>query len=214
MTAVRVAVLVSGSGSNLQALLDAQLQQSTQYEIVLVLSNRPGVAAITKAEQAGVPTKVIDHEDYDGRHQFEEAVQRQLEAYQVEWVVLAGFMRRLTEDFVSSYEGRILNIHPSLLPLYPGLKTHQKALAAGDLQHGCSVHFVTAVLDGGPIIAQSRCDILPGEGLKQLSLRVLRLEHDLYWRVLDAVTSGRVRYEGGAAYLDSKKIEPPHFVLL
>jgi phosphoribosylglycinamide formyltransferase-1 len=183
---VRTGVLISGRGSNLQALIDAAAADPAfPAEIALVISNRPGAGGLERAAQAGIATATIDHKDYQGREGFDGALHDALTEAGVELVCLAGFMRILTPGFVARWEGRMLNIHPSLLPKYKGVDTHARALAAGDTVHGCSVHYVTAELDDGPVIAQTEVPVLKGDTPETLADRVLEAEHRLYpqaWR--------------------------------
>ncbi len=178
----RVAVLISGRGSNLQALLDAQ---QDAYEIVLVVSNVPGAAGLERARAAGVEAIALDHKPYGkNREAFERDLNALLAERKVELVALAGFMRVLTPYFVNVWKGRLVNIHPSLLPKYPGVNTHARALAAGDTEHGCTVHLVVEEVDSGEILGQARMPILPGDTPEALAERVLTLEHDLYPKTL------------------------------
>jgi phosphoribosylglycinamide formyltransferase 1 len=183
---VRTGVLISGRGSNLQALIDAAAADPAfPAEIALVISNRPGAGGLERAAQAGIATATIDHRNYAGREAFDAALHDALTEAGVELVCLAGFMRILTPGFVARWEGRMLNIHPSLLPKYKGVDTHARALAAGDAVHGCSVHYVTAELDDGPVIAQAEVPVLDGDTPGTLADRVLEAEHRLYpqaWR--------------------------------
>lgn len=175
------------------AALLAAMIEGGWAEPVLVLSNRPGAGGLDRARACGVPTEVIDHEAFATRAEFEAAIDACLKAHGVEIVCLAGFMRVLGAQFVSEWSGRMLNIHPSLLPRYKGLHTHARALAAGDAEHGCSVHVVTAELDGGPILGQARLRVWPGEVEEDLARRVLRLEHRLYPEVLKRFVTGDER---------------------
>lgn len=178
MSRRRVAVLISGRGSNLKALLDAE---QDAYEIVLVISNVPAAGGLALAQQAGVNTLTIDHKPFGkDREAFEREVDAALRAYDIELIALAGFMRVLTPFFVRGWAGRLINIHPSLLPKYPGVNTHQRALDAGDTEHGCTVHMVTEEVDAGAILGQARMPILPGDTPETLAQRLLSLEHQLY----------------------------------
>lgn len=182
----RVAVLISGAGSNMAALIAASRAPDAAYEVVLVLSNRPDAGGLETARQAGVEALAIDHRPFGkDREAHEQAVQAELERASVEVVALAGYMRLLTPFLVGRWASRMLNIHPSLLPLYPGLDTHARALAAGDAEAGCTVHLVTEGVDEGPILGQARVPILPGDDAAALSERVLVAEHSLYPRSLD-----------------------------
>ncbi len=182
MTKKRVAVLISGRGSNLQALMDAE---QDAYEIVLVVSNVPGAAGLERARAAGVEAIALDHKPYGkNREAFERDLDALLIERSIELVALAGFMRVLTPYFVRAWAGRLINIHPSLLPKYPGVNTHARALEAGDADHGCTVHLVVEEVDAGEIIGQAKMPILPGDTPETLANRVLELEHDLYPRCL------------------------------
>ena len=186
----RVAILISGSGSNMVALAQS-MQGDHPGRPCLVLANDPAAGGLAKAEAMGIPTAVVDHRPYRGdRAGFEAELVRALAAAQPDLIALAGFMRVLTPDFVARYEGRMLNIHPSLLPKYKGLDTHARAIAAGDSEAGCTVHEVTAALDDGPILGQARVPILPGDTPETLAARVLPLEHRLYPLVLRRVLEG------------------------
>jgi formyltetrahydrofolate-dependent phosphoribosylglycinamide formyltransferase len=182
---VRVAVLISGAGSNMAGLIDAARQADCPFDVVLVLSNRPEAGGLAVAEAKGVPTAVVDHRPFGrDRAAHEQAVQTALEAHDVEIVALAGYMRLLTPFLVGRWAGRMLNIHPSLLPKYPGLDTHARALAAGDAEAGCSVHLVAEGVDDGPLLGQARVPVQPDDTPASLAQRVLAAEHRLYPRVL------------------------------
>jgi phosphoribosylglycinamide formyltransferase-1 len=198
----RVAVLISGRGSNLVSLIEAASTPGYPAEIVLVLSNRPGAGGLARATEAGIPAVAVDHRAYPDRESFEHALDAALDAHGVELVCLAGFMRVLTPWFVARWQGRLINIHPSLLPLFRGTHTHRQALAAGVLVHGCTVHFVVPELDAGPIIAQAAVPVVPGDTEDSLAARVLAQEHRLYPQALRLVAEGRARLDGGRATLD------------
>lgn len=187
------AILISGRGSNMQALIDAQLPGAC----VAVISNRPDAAGLAWAATRGLPTAVIDHRAFASREAFDAALASELERRGAELVLLAGFMRVLTEAFVRRYEGRLVNIHPSLLPAFPGLHTHEAALAAGVRIHGCSVHFVTPTLDCGPIIMQAAVPVLPGDDPDRLAARVLAQEHVVYPQAARGILEGRCRLTAG-----------------
>lgn len=188
MTRKRLGILISGRGSNMEALLRAALDPAWPCEPVLVLSNRPDAGGLDKARSYGVPTAAIDHRIYGkDREAFEQAVDAELRKAGVELVALAGFMRVLTPWFVNAWAGRLINIHPSLLPLYPGVDTHRRCLDAGDAVHGCTVHQVTAGVDEGPVIGSAEIDVMPGDTPDTLAARVLKAEHLLYPRCLAAV---------------------------
>lgn len=176
---LRVAILISGSGSNMVALARSMTGDHPARPC-LVLSNRPGAGGLQKAADLGIPTEVLDHRAFDNRADFDAALDAVLRRYSPDLICLAGFMRVLTPDFVTGWQGRMLNIHPSLLPKYRGLDTHARALEAGDADHGCTVHEVTADLDDGPILGQARLAIRPGDTPDTLAARLLPLEHRLY----------------------------------
>jgi phosphoribosylglycinamide formyltransferase-1 len=192
----RVAVLASGRGSNLQSLLDACAAADFPATIALVIVNVPEAQALERARKAGVPALLIDHRIFPSRVAFDTAIDLALRAAATDLVCLAGFMRRLTPEFTLSWAGRLINIHPSLLPAFPGMHTHRRALEAGASTHGCSVHFVTAELDAGPVIAQAAVPVLPGDDEERLAARVLVAEHALYPAALRLVAEGAVRMEG------------------
>jgi len=198
---LKVGVLISGRGSNLKSLLDACAAPGFPAAIATVLANRPGAGGLDHAHAAGVPVAVIDHKGFGGREAFEAAVTAALEDAGVELVCLAGFMRVVTPAFVRRWQGRMINIHPSLLPLFPGLDTHARALAAGVRLHGCTVHYVSEEVDGGPIIGQAAVPVLPGDDPESLAARVLRAEHRLYPACLRLVAEGKARLENGRVTL-------------
>lgn len=187
----RVAILISGRGSNMRALLEAARDPAFPAEIVLVLANRPEAGGLAVAAAVGVPTAVVDHRPFKGdRAEHERAIDRELRNAGAEVVCLAGYMRLLTPFLVDAWAGRMLNIHPSLLPAFPGLDTHARALAAGAKLHGCTVHLVTQGMDEGPILAQAAVPVLAGDTEDDLAARVLRQEHTLYPAALAAFASG------------------------
>jgi len=199
---VRAAVLISGRGSNLQALIDAAAEPGYPAEIVLVVSNVPEVEGLKRAERAGIATKVIDHRAYTARPEFEAAVDAALREAGAELVCLAGFMRILTDWFVNRWHDRLINIHPSLLPAYKGLDTHARAIAAGETQAGCTVHFVRAGVDDGPIIVQASVPILPGDDPHSLAERVLVQEHRIYPEAVKLIAERRARVVGEKVLID------------
>jgi len=192
----KLGVLISGRGSNLAALIDACAAPEYPAEIALVISNRPGAPGLRFAADAGIPSVVIDHKRFAGRAAFERALDEALRGANIELICNAGFMRILTPDFVEAWRDRHLNIHPSLLPAFRGLDTHERALAAGVRISGCTVHMVRAEMDAGPIIAQAAVRVLPGDDAETLAARVLRAEHQLYPWAVRMVASGGVRVEG------------------
>lgn len=204
-----LAVLISGRGSNLLAMQRAIAGGQLDARVVVVIGNRPDVGGLQAAHELGLATAVLDHRRFASREDFDRRLAELLDSYHPQVVALAGFMRILTAYLINSYAGRLLNIHPSLLPLYPGLHTHQRALDAGDSQHGASVHFVTADLDGGPVIAQVRVPVQPGDDAETLAARLLPEEHRLYPMVLQWLAQGRLEYRDGAAYLDGAELTRP-----
>ncbi|HEY8565396.1 MAG TPA: phosphoribosylglycinamide formyltransferase [Beijerinckiaceae bacterium] len=198
----RVAVLVSGRGSNLVSLIEAASAPAYPAEIVLVVSNRPGAGGLARAVEAGIPAVAIDHRAFPDRESFERALDAALTEHGIELVCLAGFMRVLTPWFVTRWQGRLVNIHPSLLPLFRGTHTHRQALEAGVLVHGCTVHFVVPELDAGPIIAQAAVPVVPGDTEETLAARVLAQEHRLYPQALRLVADGHAKLDGGRAAID------------
>ena len=200
----KIVVLISGSGTNLQAFIDASADGSLSGEIAAVISNRPGVKGLERAANANIPTTVIDHTEFDSRESFDQALAEKIESYQPDLVILAGFMRILTAEFVNRFLGKMLNIHPSLLPKYQGLNTHQRAIDAGDNQAGSSVHFVTAELDGGPIIIQARVPILPKDNADSLAARVLVQEHKIYPLAAEWFCQQRLELKAGGVFLNGK----------
>lgn len=204
-----VVILISGRGSNLQAILDQAASGDLPIDIRAVISNRPEAAGLALAEAAGVPTESLDHRQFASREDFDRALQQTIDRFQPQLVVLAGFMRILTADFVHHYRGRLLNIHPSLLPKYQGLDTHRRVLENGEREHGVSVHFVTEELDGGPVIAQSRVNVLPDDSPEQLAARVLEKEHRLYPAVIRWFAEGRLRLAGDQVIFDGQAQTEP-----
>lgn len=198
----RTAILISGRGSNMAALLEAAANPEFPAEVVLVLSNKPGAGGLARAAEADVPTQVIDHRGFATRADFDTAVDEVLEAAGIELVVLAGFMRLLTPAFVEKWLGRMVNIHPSLLPSFKGVHVHEQALQAGVRFSGCTVHFVTADMDAGPIIGQAVVPVVPGDTADTLAARTLGAEHRLYPAAVGLVASGQARLEDGHTVYD------------
>lgn len=206
MAGLKVGVLISGRGSNLQALIEACAAPDFPAEIVTVISNVPDVAGLERARLAGIPAETLDHRDFAARATFETALSEILETAGADFVCNAGFMRVLTEAFVTRWLDRQINIHPSLLPSFPGLDTHARALAAGVKLHGCTVHYVRAEVDAGPIIGQAAVPVLPDDTEERLAARVLEAEHQLYPRCLRLVAEGRVRVTGETTEVE--ELEP------
>jgi len=208
MAKLRLAVLISGRGSNLQALIDAAAAPDYPAEIALVLSNRPTAAGLGRAAAAGLPTDVIDHTRFATRAEFDAALDAALRARAVELVCLAGFMRLLTPAFVAAWSDRMINIHPSLLPSFKGLHTHERALAAGVRFTGCTVHYVRPEMDEGPIIVQAAVPIRADDDADTLATRVLAAEHHCYPMAVRWIAEGRVRIEGDRALIDGPLSSP------
>lgn len=204
---LRVAVLISGAGSNLQALLDAHSREG--YAIVGVISNRPEAAGLARATAADIPAVALDHAAFPDRPAFEAALDTALSRFAPDLIALAGFMRVLTADFVARHEGRLLNVHPSLLPAYRGLHTHTRALAAGERWHGTSIHYVTAELDGGPVVLQGRLAVRPEENEEALRTRVQALEHRIYPQALGWIAQGRLQWRGHGPWFDEAPLRQP-----
>jgi phosphoribosylglycinamide formyltransferase 1 len=195
----RAAILISGRGSNMRALIEHARDPSYPAEIALVLSNRPEAAGLVFAAQSNIPCAIIDHKNYATREEFEKAIQIALEQHRIEIVCLAGFMRLLTPWFVAQWQRRLLNIHPALLPAYRGLHTHERALADGAKVHGCTVHFVSPGMDEGPIIAKAEVPVLDSDTPESLAARVLAQEHILYPAALAEVAEGLPTVRGSRA---------------
>lgn len=201
-----VVVLLSGTGGNLQAMIDSFKGGDHPARIRAVISNRADAFGLQRARDAGIDTRVLDHKDYEGREAFDAALIEVIDTYQPKLVVLAGFMRILTAGFVRHYQGRLLNIHPSLLPLYKGLHTHQRVLDAGDAEHGCTVHFVTEELDGGPLVVQSVISVEPDDTPSTLAQRVHVQEHQIYPLAIRWFAEGRLSLGAEGALLDGQLI--------
>ncbi|ATN11400.1 phosphoribosylglycinamide formyltransferase [Pseudomonas sp. FDAARGOS_380] len=199
-----VVVLLSGTGSNLQALIDSTRTDDSPVRIAAVISNRSDAYGLQRARDAGIDTRALDHKAFDGREAFDSALIELIDAFNPKLVVLAGFMRILSADFVRHYEGRLLNIHPSLLPKYKGMHTHQRALDAGDSEHGCSVHFVTEELDGGPLVVQAVVPVESGDSAQTLAQRVHTQEHRIYPLAVRWFAEGRLILGDQGALLDGQ----------
>lgn len=193
---MKIAVLISGRGSNLQSLIDAAAAGELGAEIALVVSNVPDAPGLERAAKAGIPAETIDHRDFEGREPFEDALHAALSARSIELVCLAGFMRLLTGNFVGKWRDRLINIHPSILPAFKGLHTHERAIEAGVRFSGCTVHFVTPEMDDGPIIAQAAVPVLQGDTPGDLAARILAEEHKLYPLAVRLIAEGRAKVAG------------------
>ncbi|MCB1777698.1 MAG: phosphoribosylglycinamide formyltransferase [Candidatus Competibacteraceae bacterium] len=205
----RLVVLISGRGSNLQAILDQATSGELPVEVAAVISNRPGVQGLERARQASVPALELDHQNYPDRPEFEAALITLIDRQQPDLVILAGFMRVLTAGFTEHYRGRLFNIHPSLLPKFRGLHTHERAIDAEESEHGATIHFVTAELDGGPIIVQARVPVLPEDDPDTLAARVLEQEHRLYPQAIRWFAEGRLQLKGEQVWFDGKLLAEP-----
>ncbi len=206
MTQKRIVVLLSGSGSNLQALIDATQSGRINGRIVAAISNKPGVRGLERARDAGIDALLLDHTQYESREAFDSALQELIDQQEPDLIVLAGFMRILTADFVRHYLGRMFNIHPSLLPKYKGLHTHQRALEAGDSEHGCTVHFVTPELDGGPLILQAAVPIAADTSIESLQQQVQVREHDIYPLAVEWFCAERLTLTATGVTLDGVQL--------
>lgn len=203
----KIVILISGRGSNMEALIRARDAGQLPVEIAAVISNRPDAKGLATAEGAGIPTWVVNHKAFPDRDSFDAALAECIDGFAPDLVVLAGFMRILTEEFVRHYEGRLLNIHPSLLPAFPGLHTHRAALQEGVRIHGCTVHFVTPALDHGPVVLQAAVPVLDGDDEDTLAARVLAQEHRVYLQAVRWFAEGRLRLEEGRVRLDAPQDE-------
>ena len=213
MTKPRVAVLISGRGSNMMSLIEAASTPDYPVEIAVVISNRPDAHGLDRAEAANIPTRTVDHKAYADRTSFDAALDAVLVEEQVDLVCLAGFMRLLTAPFVEKWRGRMLNIHPALLPSFKGLHTHERALEEGVRIHGCTVHFVTPEMDVGPIIMQAAVPVLDGDTPETLGNRVLAQEHVIYPAALRLVAEGRAALRDRRVAVDEFEIVPPALVV-
>lgn len=199
-----VVALISGTGSNLQALIDASARENYPARIAAVISNRKEARGLLRAEDAGIEWRVLSQQKYDDREAYDQTLMQLIDSFKPGLVVLAGFMRILTPGFVEHYNGRMLNVHPSLLPKFKGLDTHQRALDAGETEHGASIHFVTVDLDGGPLVLQSSVPVLAGDTADTLAARVLEQEHLIYPQAVEWFAKGRLQLVDGVVRLDNR----------
>lgn len=204
-----VVVLISGRGSNLKAIIDQVESAELPVAIRAVISNRPQAAGLAWARAAGIPARILDHRDFPDRESFDEALAQIIDSYAPQLVILAGFMRILTPAFVAHYQGRLVNIHPSLLPAFRGLHTHERALQAGVRVHGASVHFVTVELDGGPVCLQVKVPVCADDSTERLAARVLEQEHRLYPLAIRLIAEHRLRLEDKQVLFDGKPLRQP-----
>ncbi|MEP1551121.1 MAG: phosphoribosylglycinamide formyltransferase [Paraglaciecola sp.] len=202
-----IVVLVSGNGSNLQAIIDNITQHKIHAKVVAVFANKQNAYGLTRAKNAGIPAVFIDHKEFASREEYDQEMMERIDQYSPDLIVLAGFMRILTANFVEHYQGRMLNIHPSLLPKYKGLDTHQRAIEAGDDEHGASVHFVTAELDGGPVVLQSKVPIFASQNAEELADRVQQQERQMYPLVISWFCADRLKMIGNHAELDGQLLD-------
>ena len=209
MAPIPIVVLISGEGTNLQAIIDAAANDGLPVEIRAVISNRPGANGLNRARRAGIPCQVVDHKAYPDRARFESALMNAIDAHHPALVVLAGFMRILGAEFVDRYRGRLLNIHPSLLPEFPGLETHRQALEAGAAEHGASVHFVTDEVDGGPVVIQARVPVQRTDDAQSLAERVREQEHRIFVLAIRWFAEGRLQLHGDTVLLDGQSLTEP-----
>ena len=205
----RIVVLISGSGTNLQAIIDACKSNYINGDIVGVVSNKADVYGLTRAEHADIENCVLSHKDYDSREAYDQALIEQINTFKPDLVILAGFMRILTANFVQQYNGKLLNIHPSLLPKYPGLHTHRKAIENNETFHGTTVHFVTEELDGGPLIGQSKTRLLSNDTEGSLNKRIQSLEHKLYPYIAKLLLNDKIKLIEDDVYFENRKLEKP-----
>ncbi len=201
-----IVVLLSGSGSNLQAIINKIAEGRLNARIMAVISNKADAYGLERAKKAGIPTEVIEHHQFDSRESFDAQLIKTIDKYQPKLIVLAGFMRILTDDFVNHYYGRMINIHPSLLPRYRGLHTHRRALEAGDSEHGLTIHYVSSELDGGPVILQKTVPVLEDDDEQTLAQRVLEQEHQAYPQVIQWIAENRVQVSGNQVLIDDKPV--------
>ncbi len=206
---IQIAVLISGSGSNLQAIIDHQKQHPQDYEIALVISNKANAYGLIRAQNEHIPTKFIDHTLFDSRESFDQTLQQTIDKRQIDLIVLAGFMRILTPQFTQHFLGKMINIHPSLLPKYTGLNTHQRALEAGDTEHGLSIHFVTPELDSGPVILQAKVPITPQDTEKSLKEKVHQQEHLSYPLVIEWFAQGKLEFKDHQTWFEQTVLSKP-----
>ena len=206
---INIVVLISGSGSNLQAIIDATTAGKLHANIKAVISNRPGAKGLARAQAVNIPTLTLDHKQFESREAFDQQLIQEIDAHQPDLVILAGFMRILTDKFVEHFDGRLLNIHPSLLPEFTGLNTHQRALDAGVNEHGVSVHYVNNELDGGPLVLQAVIDVNETDTAESLQQRVHQQEHIIYPMVIEWAAQGRLKIINQQVFFDKQLMETP-----
>jgi phosphoribosylglycinamide formyltransferase-1 len=210
---LKIVVLISGNGSNLGAIIHEIQGGSLNARILQVISNRPDAYGLTRAREADIPTTVIDHHHYDSREAFDKALSQSIDQYQPDLIVLAGFMRILSDEFVERYQGKLINIHPSLLPRYQGLNTHKRVLEDAETEHGATVHYVIPKLDSGPIILQAVVPVIEGDDEQSLKARVHRVEHQLYPEAIRRIASGQVTFRNNMVYYNNQPVESEQYQL-
>jgi len=206
---LQLAILISGNGSNLQSIIDAIETGRLNAKIKVVVSNNPEAFGLVRATRHGLHTWVIDHQDYANRDQYDDVLQHYLESIDPDYIVLTGYMRILSPGFIETFEHRILNIHPSLLPAYKGLNTHQRALDNAETQHGVSIHLVNAELDAGPVILQASYPVEMGDRVEDMQTKGHRLEHQMYPQVLSWLSDNKLTIEGGQVFYEQALLEQP-----
>jgi phosphoribosylglycinamide formyltransferase 1 len=209
MSRLPIAILISGRGSNMRVIAERAAAGNLPVEVRVVVSDKPSAAGLRIAEAMNITTRVLEPRCFPDRPAYDRALVELLAQYQPQLIVLAGFMRILTSDFIGAFAARMLNVHPSLLPKYPGLHTHRRCLEAGDAEHGVSIHFVTEQLDGGPVVLQAEVPVLPGDTEITLSARVQQAEHRMYPQAIDWFARGRLLLKDGRAWLDGKPLDAP-----
>ena len=208
---MRIVVLISGSGSNLQSIIDAIAERNLNAELCAVISNKQDAYGLQRAKDNGIPVHWIDHKKYSSREQFDSALIKTIDPCKPDLIVMAGFMRILTDTFVGHYPGKMINIHPSLLPKFRGLNTHQRVLEEGDAEHGATIHFVTQDLDGGPVIIQARLPVVANDTAEKLAQKVQRLEHKIYPLVVEWFSENRIALRENRVYLDGTTLPASGF---
>ena len=209
MSRLPIAILISGRGSNMRVIVERAAAGTLPVDVRVVVSDKPSAEGLSLAADMNIATRVLEPRNFPDRPAYDRALVALLAQYQPQLVVLAGFMRILTPQFIGAFAGRMLNVHPSLLPKYPGLHTHRRCLEAGDAAHGASIHFVTEQLDGGPVILQAEVPVLPGDTETTLSARVQQAEHRIYPQAIDWFARGRLLLQDGRAWLDGKPLDAP-----
>ncbi|HTJ17450.1 MAG TPA: phosphoribosylglycinamide formyltransferase [Steroidobacteraceae bacterium] len=209
MSRLPIAILISGRGSNMRVIVERAAAGTLPVDVRVVVSDKPSAEGLSLAADMNIATRVLEPRDFPDRPAYDRALVELLRQFQPQLVLLAGFMRILTPQFIGAFAGRMLNVHPSLLPKYPGLHTHRRCLEAGDAAHGASIHFVTEQLDGGPVVLQAEVPVVPGDTEITLSARVQQAEHKIYPQAIDWFARGRLLLQNGRAWLDGKPLDAP-----